>query len=258
MVKTKITAFFLLLSLTLCMGGPIQSHHAAVARLKAAGGGGGSWSPSDLASLKRWIKADALGGGLSDGDPISTAADSSGNGNTLTQTGGARPVYEATGINGLPSISFTAASSQSLDGSAVTASAVTYAVVFQPVSPPNEYDVFYTGTSGFSWYTYFGTPYFGHFRSDWAAVPTGTSLVTSGTIIIVGVSSASTYQTWINNVTEGATTAAFTQGSTFQLGTGGDVTLFFNGYIGEFIMFDSDIGSTDRTNLYNYLNDKWN
>ncbi len=65
----KLVSFFLCLSIALCMGGPIQSHHTAVAKLKtAAPGGGGGMVAQDnfdayddgdhyvqLASTANWV-----------------------------------------------------------------------------------------------------------------------------------------------------------------------------------------------------------
>ncbi|MGB0141519.1 MAG: hypothetical protein ACPF8W_00445 [Luminiphilus sp.] len=65
------------------------------------------WTPADLpAGLAGWYKADAITG-LSDGDPVDSWVDSSGNGNTLTQsTSGAKPTYETEELNSLPIVRF--------------------------------------------------------------------------------------------------------------------------------------------------------
>jgi hypothetical protein len=63
------------------------------------------WAPDNLADLRAWYKADAITG-LSDGDPVSTWADSSGGGYDLTQTSTARPLYQTSTLNGLPVIEF--------------------------------------------------------------------------------------------------------------------------------------------------------
>jgi hypothetical protein len=60
--------------------------------------------PTDLSGLVLWLKADALG--LSDNDPISTWADSSGNGNDAIGVGGARPIFKTAILNGLPVVRF--------------------------------------------------------------------------------------------------------------------------------------------------------
>ena len=60
-----------------------------------------TFTPTDLAGLRLWLKADSLV--LSDGDPVLTWADSSGNGNTVSQgTGSLWPIYKTAIVNSLP------------------------------------------------------------------------------------------------------------------------------------------------------------
>lgn len=61
--------------------------------------------PSDITSLKVWLKADALV--LNDLDAVATWADQSGNGNDFTQaTSTARPTYRTAQLNGQPGVDF--------------------------------------------------------------------------------------------------------------------------------------------------------
>lgn len=65
-----------------------------------------SWADlTEITDLKAWYKADEIGG-LSDGDPVTTWSDSSGNSVDLSQTGSARPTYKTSIINGLPVVRF--------------------------------------------------------------------------------------------------------------------------------------------------------
>ncbi len=65
--------------------------------------GAAACSPTDVAGLKAWYKADALG--LSDGDPVNTWTDSSGNGNDAPKAGTA-PVFKTGIIGGKPVVRF--------------------------------------------------------------------------------------------------------------------------------------------------------
>lgn len=57
-------------------------------------------------NLAGWYKADAITG-LTDGDAVASWVDSSGQGNTLTQsTSGAKPSYETNELNSLPVVRF--------------------------------------------------------------------------------------------------------------------------------------------------------
>lgn len=80
----------------------------AIASVKTINGmdaqsGGGGYTPP--ASTIAWYKADAITG-LSDGDPVGTWNDSSGSGNSISQTGSARPTYKTSIINSLPVVRF--------------------------------------------------------------------------------------------------------------------------------------------------------
>lgn len=56
--------------------------------------------------LQLWLKADAITG-LSDGDPVSTWTDQSGNGNDATQqTAANKPLYKTNIVNGKPVVRF--------------------------------------------------------------------------------------------------------------------------------------------------------
>lgn len=66
------------------------------------------WTPSFLpaGNLSGWYKADAITG-LSDGAEVASWTDSSGRGNTLTQTiSGAKPSYQTNELNSLPILRF--------------------------------------------------------------------------------------------------------------------------------------------------------
>lgn len=65
------------------------------------------WTPNLLSELFAWYKADSLS--LSDGDPISTLADSDSGTYSLTSSGAARPTYTANALNSLPVMTFSGA-----------------------------------------------------------------------------------------------------------------------------------------------------
>lgn len=61
-------------------------------------------SPTDIAGLKLWLKADSLG--LSDGAAVDTWTDYSGTSNSATSTGSQRPIFKTAIINGLAVVRF--------------------------------------------------------------------------------------------------------------------------------------------------------
>lgn len=67
---------------------------------------GAAFAPDQVTGLTLWLKADAIAG-LSDGDPVGTWSDSSGQGNHATQaTAAKKPTYKTNIINGLPAVRF--------------------------------------------------------------------------------------------------------------------------------------------------------
>lgn len=65
-----------------------------------------TFSPLDIPGLQLWLDAAQITG-LSDGDPVATWPDMSGEGNHATQaTSGNRPTYRAGVLNGLPVVRF--------------------------------------------------------------------------------------------------------------------------------------------------------
>lgn len=227
---------------------------AALQRKRVAGG---SFSPGDLSPLV-WIDTSQFAG-LSDNDPISTATDASGNGNNFTQTGGARPTYKENITNSLPAMLFVHSSSQFLTRNTISATAATWWIVYQPDTiTAIEVEIVGSGP-GTSYYRFSGdgNGYFGAYRN---ARINGypTAVPTSGINILVGLSTDSTYNIWINGSAQGAQSADFDAGpvGTINLGadSGGGKT--WNGYIFEFGMCGSD-QTASRSSLETYLTDKW-
>lgn len=69
------------------------------------GAGVAAFSPSDLANLQLWLKADAITG-LNDGDEVATWADSGPGGRDATAVATARATYQTNELNGKPILRF--------------------------------------------------------------------------------------------------------------------------------------------------------
>lgn len=89
-----------------------------------------AWTTITDISPIAWYKADAITG-LSDGDPIDTWPDSSGNSRDLTQTGTARPLYKTGIVNSLPVARFDGSNDFMSSSSFTLSSNVCCAVVYQ-------------------------------------------------------------------------------------------------------------------------------
>lgn len=83
---------------------PVLSRSSSRRRPVITGGGGG-FVPTDVGGLVLWLRADTITG-LSDGDPVSTWLDESGNGTDATSSSALRPTYQTSEINGLPVVRF--------------------------------------------------------------------------------------------------------------------------------------------------------
>jgi len=79
---------------------------------------GAAFTPTQIAGLKVWLKADTLA--LADNDPVDTWADQSGVGNNVTAAGTARPLYKTNIRNGLPAVRFDGSNDMMSGASAVT------------------------------------------------------------------------------------------------------------------------------------------
>lgn len=105
----------------------------AIERLELRAFGRGRFSPRSLPNLVLWLNASLITG-LVDGDPVTTWADLSGQGNHATQgTGAAKPLYKVGIANGRPGVLFdgvddfmslTAGAAETLMGAARTVFAV--------------------------------------------------------------------------------------------------------------------------------------
>lgn len=71
------------------------------------------FTPASAPNLIFWVKADQITG-LSDGDPVSTWEDQSGNGFDATQSGSNRPTYKTGILNSLPVVRFLRSSVQTM------------------------------------------------------------------------------------------------------------------------------------------------
>ncbi len=66
---------------------------------------------SPVVGMTAWWKADAIGG-LSDGDPITTWADSSGNGYDFVAGSGVEPIFKTNRLNSLPAVNLNSITQQ--------------------------------------------------------------------------------------------------------------------------------------------------
>jgi hypothetical protein len=212
--------------------------------------GGGGFSPTDITGLKLWLKADSLV--LSDGDPVGTWADSSGNGNDATASGGDKPTYKTAIVNGLPIVRFDAAFPNRMFFPTVTVSQFTIFVVYSVATfntanylvGGSGVGVFAGGGGGLGYGEYDGT-----FLRYATTQPTAIGLGTFSNQHIYHDSIEATY----------ASAQDLTGFALTSVGIRADLTgaAAHTGDIAEILVYDSALGSTDRGNVEAYLAAKY-
>lgn len=236
--------------------------------LGASGTGGVTFSPTDIAGLEYWFKADGLvysDLGTTPAvnlDPVEQWNDQSGNSRNLTQTTLAnRPVFNTGVKNGLPAILF--------DGVDDRISNATGATIAQPITVVTVLMMPNTITTNTrNYYDHVSTA---STRPSASVIDTTQNFrMTAGTATDSGVSkvngtwyivfnfyngASSTYR--INGVDVGPVnpgTNGYTSGNGYRLGANGAATQLYPGYIGEQCVYNSIISGANLTNLEGYLN----
>lgn len=241
-----------------------QSMLAAVARKRVAGGG---FVPTDIAGCVLWLDASQIVG-LSDGDPVDTWNDESGQGNDCSGSGGTRPTYETNVLNGLPVIRFTAASTMFLQGAmSLAGDDATFIAVAAITSSSAAFGrVLSVGDNATDDYT----------SAAYAAAicknNTNESIVSVRAFSNLGsvaITHSQAFQasaifdgTDEHTRVDGGSPATVGSTGTFAVtayrvgrNLGGDGSL--DGDIAEVIVYDSALGTTDRQTVEAYLAAKW-
>lgn len=223
----------------------------------------GAWTPASLPGLILWAEPDAThtytdaGTTLvsADGQAVYQLNDKSGNGNHLIQaTSGNRPTYK-TG-SGKPYLQFTIANSTRMDTASNVAAGdgsgqnyLAFSCLVDSITPANGLGQCTSTLRTFS----------GGDGSTWLVESNGTSdfaapAVAGTAFTVIGNSGSSAAEVFFNNTTDGSTansTALSTTATPFTLGKA--AADFLGGRIYAVVYGSGILGSTDRTNLHNYL-----
>jgi hypothetical protein len=215
-----------------------------------------AFSPAIISGCKVWLTADA--GITKDGsDNVSAWADQSGVGNNATQaTGANQPKWIDNVLNGKPVLRFDGSNDRIR-----IANSVDYATIFVVAK--------YSGGATFNQYPGIISP------SSSSPSPQYFFIGANGSASFYNGTSSALFQTKI--YVNGTNTDSFSPLSSFKVVYGlsnsgsaatrsnvdvgnnaNDGSSFWNGDIAEVIAYDSVLGSTDLTNLMNYLNAKYN
>lgn len=226
-------------------------------------GAAAPFTPNSISGLTLWYDMQNVSGYAVSGSAITDLFDLSASGNNANQpTTGDRFTYVASAINTHPAMQRTGSptSQKMILSSSMKAIPQTIGVVG-----------LWTGDAG----NIFGGTSFNYYwdRLNFGGFDTyddpGECGTTTGVTINVGFfelqtmpsTTASATSFYLNNtlLTQngcagtygGGTGVNWLGGNSFQAGNN------FKGYIGEIVVYNSALGSTDRTNLYNYEKTKW-
>ncbi len=210
----------------------------------------GAFSATIMASMKLWLKADAITG-VADGGTLATWSDASGNGNDTTQnTSGSRPTYRANILNGKPIIQFNSAGGVKFMNTANSfQNHQTYAVINSPSASFSYYATPVGAISNYLERPFLfesGTTYFhvniypSAVRKNGVAItPSPFNLGTITSYFQMTVDAAN--PTMVRRYQIGASEGAY----------GGNIN------IAEIMIFDSILSPTDRAAVETYLNTKY-
>lgn len=216
-----------------------------------------AFTPSSIAGLQAWYKADAGTSTTTDGVAISQWNDQSGNARHLTQaTGANQPLYKAAIQNALPGVLFDGVNDQ-LAATAVSVAQpdTIFAVVKNlQVIPGTVNGIFDGATTRQSVYRQ---------TDDTLRATAGTD---TGSTFTFGTANAHQMSLIVN----GASTALWMNASSVALGNIGTATLAsliigqnflasapWNGYIFEWLIYNSSLSTTNRQSVEAYLKSKW-
>jgi hypothetical protein len=215
-----------------------------------------AFSPTDVAGLKVWYKADALV--LNNDDAVASWTDSSGNLNHATEATN-RPTYKTNIQNSLPAV-LGDGSNDKLTcaglGTGWSTSVGSLFVVFNPNSDTQYGLIDFSGASDTHWRFSNGNGYQGTFATvRLEATPAG--MPSTGTYLHTIIHGATTYKMWSNS-------SSLIVNTTRTFGVSANLQLFNQGgagfgsvYIMEVILYNTEVSDANRLLIEAYLNSKW-
>jgi hypothetical protein len=216
-------------------------------------------SPTDVTNLQAWYKADSITP-VADSTPITTWADSSGNGFTAS-AGGGTPVYLNNAVNGLPTLNAGGGEWYTVNVPS-DPSACTMFMVYNPLINGANVHAFFGSTNdgGLEWRTNEGVPEL--IKQFQAVIGSGTTGVTTAAwrIQTVSFTNTSNYAFYLNGTANGSGTHSVT------LATGGTSKIIrgslsgpepYAGNFAELIIYNRVLTTGERATVHTYLQDKY-
>ena len=208
------------------------------------------FSPTGIAGLQLWLKADSLA--LTDGDPVSTWADSSGNSNNATSSGASRPTYKAAILGGKPVVRFSSSASNYLVSSLARTQPYTVIIVSKQVAVATQAVI--DGSvlnSGVLVYQ------FGALDQYAGSVLSTGSIATTSFLVISAIFCGVTSSMYVNGTLKISGTIGLANTTGTTIGCAGGFIEPLDGDIAELLVYNSVLGSTDRGNVETFLKTKY-
>lgn len=222
--------------------------------------GAAVWTPASIAGLNVWYDATKLA--LADGASVTAVADQSGNGRDVASVTGT-VTYRSAGINSHPAIDFATSITTPSNYFVLPSSAFTgcgpqgsmFIVWVQNASTGNNGPFNLDGVVSCYLAHSNGNGYLQGFT---AARRTISSWPTPGTPQVLSLLSGSaTFNAYVNGASVFSDTTANSAPTfaNYQLGTGANNQ--WNAKMGEFLIYNSSLGTSDRQAVESYLRTKW-
>lgn len=205
-----------------------------------------------------WYKPETLQ--FNNNDPVSGWTDSSNNGFTLLQTDiSKQPKYTFPGVNNLPTVTFSGHQELKINNnlcSKLNDQATLFVVAgFDDFYAAASYNLIDTNPDTGTWWRFSadGYSYLGVFRKN--RVESFTTMPRYGTHIFT-LKSGTDYTFYIDREFKNTVTGNFSCGEMFSIGgVSGGIPL--TGNISEVIVYNTTLSDSERTNVENYLFDKF-
>jgi hypothetical protein len=214
----------------------------------------GAFSPTDIAGLERWYKADALA--LATNDPVSSWTDSSGNAVHATQaTSSKQPSFQAAVLNGMGVVRFDGTDDEMNAAVSADASRTLFYLVKQAATLGAVYIGGLASTAAIRTFS----NQFEYISAEGGATPALGGTPTNWNVIAVKYTSTASAAVYIGTGT--ATNLdpndSFSTSTTLTIGERSTNSGFWNGDFAEILVYDSALSDTDRESVRDYLIDKW-
>lgn len=233
------------------------------------GAGGAVFSPTNIAGLKVWFKADA-GAGTNDGDAVGTWTDQSASANNVTQSTVAnKPTYKTAIKNGLPIVRFDGTNDSLTSATGLPQGDFTLVIVGRLTTIGSDRSIFAWGVRSNGEARQFHSrntdvrAFIGYIADVNASTNWSVNTWYVWTIVGTNVPSAGSASATITHRTNGtsdgsgtASLAAFTSNS-LVVGANTSGTEFWAGDIAEILQYDSALSGANIDLLETYINNKW-